>query len=677
MRSKPIGELALSILIFLAVLLVHLSSIVTHSYDSRWSIHTAMSILKEGNTDLDEYAELIGTVFEYTPTTEIIDGHVYYLYPIGSSLLAVPFVFAIDQIAGRVLSVDMAEYVKHTIPADVERFIACVVVALTAMLIYRIARLFLRRSSSLVLVFVFAFCSSAWSTASRGLWQHGPSMLMLTATLYLILRAKRRPALIQFASLPLAFSYVIRPTNSISLILLTAFVFVEYRRYFWRYLLWALPIAVPFVIYNLSLYHAVLPGYYRWYQSFSISTLPEALIGHLISPARGLFIYSPIFLLSILGAISKFRQKSFERLDYALISIILLHWIIVSAWPVWWGGSSFGPRILTDLIPYLVYWLIPAMAGLSKVKGKQKAAIASASLWMVGMSFFVHYRGANVLDVLEWDTWPVNVDWRPSRVWDLRDIQFLRGIKWGAPANVAVSGVTVEQFDVDTYLRLGTNDLRLRWFDVTRSLIGPPGEAWIAISDRQSIAKNLAPLLDGIAPWMSGRTMTYGEAYRMYYFDLGTRILEAARQAEHVAMWSPDLYPNPSDTRTVMLPAKFAESADLLGFQIITNVQTSRVKVITYWRAGHQVVTPLQLFVHALGSDGQIVAQEDRLDASPYGWREGDLIAQINRLTLPPESGAVWIQIGLYNNETGERLPVIINGQAIDQRLLLRHLELK
>jgi hypothetical protein len=31
----------------------------------------------------------------------------------------------------------------------------------------------------------------------------------------------------------------------------------------------------------------------------------------------------------------------------------------------------------------------------------------------------------------------------------------------------------------------------------------------------------------------------------------------------------------------------------------------------------------------------------------------------------------------LYNNETGERLPVIINGQAIDQRLLLRHLELK
>ena len=475
-----------------------------------------MSIIKEGNTDLDEYKDLIARTFEETPTTETIDGHIYNLYPIGSSILALPFVYAIDQFAGRVLSFDLNEHVKQVVPEGIELFIACFVIALTAVIVYRIARLSLDRPRSLALVFIFAFCTSAWSTASRALWQHGPSMLMLAIALYIILLAKDRPALIQFASAPLAFSYEIRPTNSISIALLTAFVFVQYRRYFGRYLLWAMPIAVPLVVFNLSLYHSVLPSYYRWYKDFSVSIFPEALVGHLISPSRGLFIFSPVFLLSIWGVVSKFKQKRLERLDHFLIGIAVVHWMAVSIWPVWWGGASFGPRILSDMIPYLTYWLIPTAAAISHLGGWKKIGLVAASLCLVGMSFFVHYRGANVKDVIEWNAWPINVDWRPQRVWDMRDVQFLRGIKWGIPANVSVSGVTVEQIDVDTYLRLGTNDLRLRWFDAATSLIAPPDKSWIAIADRQSVAKDLAPLFDGATPQISGRTMIYNDAYRIY-----------------------------------------------------------------------------------------------------------------------------------------------------------------
>src|SRR5207248_2106541 len=102
------------------------------------------------------------------------------------------------------------------IPGDVEIFAASGMVAITAVLLYLIARRSrLSAPSALAIALIFAFGTSAWSTASRALWQHAPSMLMLTAALYLLVLAQepssrwnsdyRRLRLVQFASLPLAF----------------------------------------------------------------------------------------------------------------------------------------------------------------------------------------------------------------------------------------------------------------------------------------------------------------------------------------------------------------------------------------------------------------------------------------------------------------------------------------
>jgi hypothetical protein len=96
--------------------------------------------------------------------------------------------------------------------------------------------------------------------------------------------------------------------------------------------------------------------------------------------------------------------------------------------------------------------------------------------------------------------------------------------------------------------------------------------------------------------------------------------------------------------------------------------------VITYWRAGHTSADSLQLFVHALDAAGQMVAQEDRLDAPSRDWQPGDLIAQVNHLTIPANTGPIWIQIGLYAADSGQRLPVMVDGQAVDQRVLLKRL---
>lgn len=497
-KTKQISHSTIIILIFIAVFTTYLkSSVINAGGDTRWSIPVAMSIIKEGNTNIDEYP------FSYGIS---IDGHIYSYFPIGVSLIAVPLVFIIDEVSERIFSFNLSEYIKYKAPGRIELFIASLITALTAVFIYLIAHSCLgNKKYSLLLAFIFAFCTSAWSTASRALWQHGPSMLMLTTSLYLILLAKSRPWLIQFVSLPLAFSYVIRPTNSIPILLLTVYILIQYEKYFIRYLLWAMVIAVPFFLYNFSVYHYFLSPFYLPQRIGQTVNFWEALAGNLISPSRGLFIFSPILLFSIYGVILRIKNKhlrriiddktekenslvligslfiligilcnewtltalfsqdgviafsnrkliwffdlfliitgvffirkksfdiKFDKLDYFLLGIIILHWLAISSHKTWWGGSSFGPRYFSDIIPYFIYFLIPVVERIPKLKGIKKIILASILFCFITISFFIHYRGATSWDTFVlWHSKPVSVIEKPERLWDWHDLQFLRGIK--------------------------------------------------------------------------------------------------------------------------------------------------------------------------------------------------------------------------------------------------------
>jgi hypothetical protein len=671
MKSTRLAEGLITLLVFLLIYSAYLRSGNNVTADSAWSIHTSMSLLREGNADLNEYRGFLKTIGQtHAYAAEAIDGHIYNFYPIGSSIAALPLVAVINQFARSVYGIDLQEYLQHSFPEPVELLIAAFLVALTAVILYRSARLYLPISLALLLTFIFAFCTSAWSTASRVLWQHTASLLMLSLTLYLTLLARRRPALIQFISIPLALSYTIRPTNSISIVVFTLFVFIAYRRYLVRYLLWALLVAVPFFVFNESIYQALLSPYYRLYQEFSLATLVPALIGQWLSPSRGLLIYSPVLLLAVFGLLIKIRRKQIERLDAYLLGIVVLHWIAISIWPVWWGGWSYGPRMFTDMLPYFFYFMIPVFVQAPRATRGQKAVFAAGTLLLVAWSFAVHYRGANDLATLEWNRKPVNVDDYPDRLWDWRDAQFARGLTWGAPIDLALSGVPILYFDSATYPLLGTNQLRLRKFDVSSAVIAPPGSSWLAISDQQVINPELAHLFAGVEAAAHFQTTTEHAPYSLYQFDLHQRLSQTAQQSEQTVFVSSTLQP-------VSVPVQFGEIVQLIGYSIKTSQPPASTAIVTYWQVLQPIDAPLRLFVHALDANGQIAAQDDRLDVPSKGWRSGDLIAQVSRLSLPADAGPVWIEAGWYDPESGERLPVLLNGQTIDQRVLLNRVEIK
>jgi hypothetical protein len=438
-RIKPFVTHGTTVMLFIffAVFLGHFA--VTNndtwqslwSGDTKWSVYTSMSIIHEGNTNLDEY--LMGRsdgLGGRDYAVEKVAGHYYFAYPIGTPVLSLPIIAVYEKAYSLLGEGDFNASVKDRVPLDVERLCASIIVALTSVLIYQIGNLQLRaKKYSLLLVFIFAFCTSAWSTASRALWQHGPSMLMLTISLYLILLAEKRPRLIQFVAIPLAFSYIVRPTNSISILFITAYVIIFYREYILKFYLWAALVGVPFLIFNFRVYGSLLPGYYTPHWIGDGSLFLEALAGNLISPARGLFIFTPVLLLSILGAFVKFKRKAVHKIDYFLIGIIVAHWLSISSVPHWWGGWSYGPRLFTDMLPFFIYFLIPVFEELPKLKLKLKVASSLLIGLLVIFSFFVHSQGAMEEKVMDWNDDPVSVDKRPDRLWDWGDLQFLRAIR--------------------------------------------------------------------------------------------------------------------------------------------------------------------------------------------------------------------------------------------------------
>ena len=80
--------------------------------DSIWSIHVAMSVVKEGNTDLDEYENLIAKYNQYA--VQNINGHVYYYFPIDHPFWPFPCL-SIDKASNIIFQADLNDYLSQNL----------------------------------------------------------------------------------------------------------------------------------------------------------------------------------------------------------------------------------------------------------------------------------------------------------------------------------------------------------------------------------------------------------------------------------------------------------------------------------------------------------------------------------------------------------------------------------
>ncbi len=432
--------------LFAVVAGVHAVCPVKTAFDSHWSIPVAVSLLREGNIDLDEYA-LTAAMTPHGVHTQ--NGHLYNDFPIGASLLELPCLVAFDQFV-RLAAPLVANDVRLTAKvhewerglwsvgvvdldfyATVEMVIASLFVGLTTALLFLAFAQAASGRSALIAALTFAFATSAWSTASRAMWQHVPSLLCTSIALWALLRAAHRPTAwpwLSAAGAALTFGYVSRPTNAWAAALLGLYVLVRHRRQVPAFAAGVLLVALPFFAQSLFTYGTLLPLYHQPQRLAVLGnpTFLEALAGNLISPSRGLLTTTPILALAAVGVAIKWRARTLTLLDGVFGAIVALHWLSISAFPHWWAGHSYGPRFFTDVLPYLVYFLLPVLEAIPTLTPTRRALATAGAVLLLSVSAGVHARGATADPPWRWNDGPPNVDEAPGRVWDWRDIQALR-----------------------------------------------------------------------------------------------------------------------------------------------------------------------------------------------------------------------------------------------------------
>ncbi len=109
----------------------------------------------------------------------------------------------------------------------------------------------------------------------------------------------------------------------------------------------------------------------------------------LFSLERGLFILSPILLLSLFG-FPYFYKKRKDIFFSILFFIFMLLWFKSTPYIKWWGGASFGVRHLIIMIPFLIVLMMPV---LNRLKKETVYLILSLSLVISIISF------SNPLDI--------------------------------------------------------------------------------------------------------------------------------------------------------------------------------------------------------------------------------------------------------------------------------------
>jgi len=136
----------------------------------------------------------------------------------------------------------------------------------------------------------------------------------------------------------------------------------------------------------------------------------------------------------------------------------------------------------------------------------------------------------------------------------------------------------------------------------------------------------------------------------------------------------------PEGAQPVSLPVDFGGQIAFLGYQVLnTATAGGELRIITAWQIQRDGAAPLTVFVHLLDGDGNLVAQYDGFDVWAASLSRGDVVAQLCPLPLdahvPP--GRYQLQVGAYTRADQARLPVLVEGTMVTDRLWLDTVEVR
>jgi hypothetical protein len=398
--NTPRTRLNASLLLFAVPFCVYVYGMrYVGSGDTRASEYLAVSLVREGDFDLDEFV----AHGEEMPYSFARSGdRTVNLYTPVPGMMNVPVFLAAD-LAGVDLEAELLPLNKVSMSMWA---------ALSVVLMFHIILgLGFRPRRAFLLSLVFAFGTLLWSVCARGTWQHGPSVFLLCCALRLM--QSERKAVFAWGGSLLALMCVNRPVDAIFAVPVFVYVLVHRRDRVAGFLLTAL-IPVAFMLwYSVEYWGSPLALGQGQSGKFTGSPL-LAVPGMLISPARGLLVFSPVFVFAILYMVRDVFARGGRVLYRYMVAGLALTLVCYSFWERWSGGHCFGYRYLSDFLPVLMIFLAESW---DTYIAKRRWTLAL--FWvLLAFSVYVNFLGAFFYPSgFDWE--PDNTDFHPARYWSL------------------------------------------------------------------------------------------------------------------------------------------------------------------------------------------------------------------------------------------------------------------
>ena len=425
-----------SLLLFLACVAVYASNGKTLNMgDSVPARLMPVALLLDHTPMLDRFADALHAG---TPQAYYVRFTPYGLasfYPIATGVMATPVVAPAVLWLEWTEKPDPARWIAVT--RTLEKVAATVLTALAAVVLHALClELGVAPGLALAAALTFAFGSQAYSTSSQALWQHGPGCLAISAALWCLVRASssgasagRPAALVARFSALCALAVAIRPNNVLIVGPLALVAWHRHPRHRVALALPALAGAAALIAYN-ELVFGTLSGGYGVAAPMSFD-FARALPGLLLSPGRGLFVYFPVTILLVL--LLALEPRAFANdLAAALLAGVVATVLLTGAWSNWWGGYSYGPRLLAETQPLI---LLLVALGIGALGSPSRRRAFTVALWaLLPLQVAIQAVGTygppgKVPAAVAWNASPVSIDVAPQRNWDVADNPIARGLR--------------------------------------------------------------------------------------------------------------------------------------------------------------------------------------------------------------------------------------------------------
>ena len=229
----------------------------------------------------------------------------------------------------------------------------------------KIALQFYSENITALLLFIAFFGTNLFNYTLRdGEYSHGYLFCLVSIYTYLIIAWHKQPKYSTsiFIGLLIGLITLIRPTDLLFFIVFVFYgvrntsdvkekwkLFISHKWKIILMLIFGFMMLVPQIIFwKIYMDHYIFFSYNHERFFFADPKIWEVLFSY----RKGLFVYTPIMVLSILGFF--FMKKRIQEFQFGIILFFIINLYVISSWWCWWYGGSYGMRALIETYPLML-----------------------------------------------------------------------------------------------------------------------------------------------------------------------------------------------------------------------------------------------------------------------------------------------------------------------------------